>query len=196
MERADPTLHLVRSGHHEDPVDTKQPVAKTRRPNDGQVFHHLLATTSEYSSWLPLRRAWQERRTVHISITLDPALSDLLDGVTTEYHRTSNQFAAPFREVKQDDLVLLKLARGPIMGCFTTDAVDHVEPGCRIGSDSDSGSTEQMAKASFGGRYTTILKAREVQRLRPMRIAGFDRRGWIVCRPDVAPAGDQQLALI
>src|SRR5215813_7361284 len=86
----------------------------------------LVESTRAYCEWSILRDALRRDRQVHLAVMVEPYLSYILDGKKSIESRFSKNAIAPYLQIESDDLVLLKLTGGPVVGCFTADNVEFV----------------------------------------------------------------------
>jgi hypothetical protein len=153
------------------------------------LLERLVETTREYPSWHVLRQAVQDGRTVHLAVMVEPFLSYILGGKKSIESRFSKHAIAPFYQIEPDDLVLLKLSGGPVVGCFDTDTVEFValneeerdrlqrHYSVAICADGDFWHARQDK------RYATLVGVNNVHMLEPAPVAKSDRRGWVVLQP-------------
>ena len=170
--------------------------------SEKNVLDQLVEATARYPGWRVLREAIAVGRTIHLAVMVEPFLSFILSGQKTIESRFSKNAIAPFQQIRPDDLVLLKLTGGPIVGCFTTRDVEFInlssgqldrlrrEYSAAICADDD------FWAAREDKRYATLVGVHAVHELRPAPVAKSDRRGWVVLQPSKAPAGVEQLALV
>lgn len=166
------------------------------------LLDSLIETTRNDPRWAVLREAVNDRRTVHLAVMVEPFLSYILEGKKSIESRFSKYAIAPFCQIGTNDLVLLKLTGGPVVGCFTTDSVEFVKLNerefvrLRRSYSNAICADDDFWKTRTDKSYATLIGVRDVQELPRTRVAKSDRRGWIVLHaPDPAPVAEQ-LALI
>jgi hypothetical protein len=125
---------------------------------------------------------------VHLAIFVEPYLSFILQGKKTIESRFSVNRHAPFGQVKNGDILVLKKSSGPVCGvCRVADVwfyrVDpktwveieqYAEGLCMDGSPF----WEKKKAASFA----TLMRVHEVQALKEFDIDKDDPRSWVVVR--------------
>ena len=130
---------------------------------------------------------------VHLAIFVQPYLEYLLSGRKTVESRFSVVRCAPYRRVRQGDVVLVKASGGPIVGI------------CRVGQvwfyqlDPDSWRTirtyfteslsaqdPEFWRARSNASFATLLQVEDVRRISPVPWVKRDRRGWVVLHPGTA----------
>lgn len=166
------------------------------------LLERLVATTGDYPSWSVLRQAVQQGRTVHLAVMVEPFLSYILDGKKSIESRFSKHAIAPFYQIEPDDLVLLKLTGGPVVGCFATSSVEFValneEERKRLRQHYSAAicADPDFWEARQDKRYATLVGVRDVQVLDPAPVAKSDRRGWVVLQPRRISYQADQLTLL
>jgi ASCH domain len=165
------------------------------------LLAQLVDATQSYTKWSILGEALRRGSQVHLAVMVEPYLSYILDGKKSIESRFSKNAIAPYLQIESDDLVLLKLTGGPVVGCFTTDSVEFVTLSeleferLRINYSDAICADDNFWQARLGKRYATLIGVREPLELPPVSVAKSDRRGWVTLAPDLADGGEQ-LALL
>lgn len=132
-----------------------------------------------------------DRPGIHLAVLVEPFLSFVLDGTKTVESRFTLNRVAPFEAVQRQDLVLLKVASGPVVGLCEIEAVHYFKQPTR--------QTIKIIRTTFGPRirddvpgfwtsrqnatYVSLLELGRVHRLtEPLACPKKDRRGWVVLR--------------
>jgi hypothetical protein len=127
-------------------------------------------------------------RRIHLAVFTEPYLTLVLQQKKTLESRFSVNRRAPFQEVATDDILLLKLSGGPILGIATVGKATHlhisspeelVEIADRYGTAlciEDSGFWKQRQNAA----YCTLIELRNVEHAEFERVQKRDRLGWVV----------------
>jgi hypothetical protein len=126
---------------------------------------------------------------IHLAIFSEPFLTYVLDGKKTVDSRFSIKRTPPYGSVREDDILLLKEASGPIVGVCQIGSVwnyeldtqtlqnvryEFADALCAV----DPHFWESRSSASFA----TLMRLHSVQRIAAISIAKRDRRGWVVLR--------------
>jgi hypothetical protein len=134
---------------------------------------------------------------LHLAVLVEPFLGYLLSGQKTIESRFSIHRCAPYGQVNQGDVLVLKAATGPVVGMCL---VDHVwsfsldttpltylrdEFGEALCANDDFWTQRGRA------RYATLMRVQRVRSLPPIVVRKRDRRGWVVFR-----RGPQQTSLL
>lgn len=168
---------------------------------EAALLAELVESTRVYTEWSILRDALRNGRKVHLAVMVEPYLSYILDGRKSIESRFSKNAIAPYLQIRPDDLVLLKMTGGPVVGCFTTAAVEFVNLSDteleRLRTDYSEAicADDDFWRARLHKRYATLISVRDPLELPPAPVAKSDRRGWVALPPELADAGEQ-LALL
>lgn len=126
---------------------------------------------------------------IHLAIFSEPFLSMVLTGEKTIESRFSRNRCAPYGEVGNGDIILLKEVAGPISGlvlarstwCYdlTCEPIDRIRKrfGARIGGDDAFWSSRSDAL------YATLVELDTPTSISPVGCDKRDRRGWVCLRP-------------
>ena len=91
---------------------------------DTRLIHHLIqeqVLKSNNDYWISKLKF--SGITIHIAIMVEPYLSRLLNGEKTIESRFSVNMVAPYKKIKEGDIVLLKKTGGAIKGLFEASKV-------------------------------------------------------------------------
>ena len=126
---------------------------------------------------------------LHLAIFNEPYLSYIMEGEKTIESRFSKNKIAPYKNAYVNDIILLKLSGGPIIGlCQISDIWHYIL---------DPKSWERMRKEytislcaqdpSFwrqreGASYATLMRLKNIKRIKPLPFIKKDRRGWVVLK--------------
>ena len=141
------------------------------------------------SYWQPLLNDLSHKKdiTVHLGVFIEPYLQLILDGKKTLESRFSVNRTAPYRQVRDGDILLLKRSGGPIVGvCRITHAWFHA-----LDAQAWDSLQNQHAKAlcidnpafwqeKQKANYATLMQVRHVRPIAPsITFVKSDRRGWL-----------------
>lgn len=151
----------------------------------------ILDRVAGHTFWLDYlegARLPSSRIGVHLAIFAEPFLTLVLTGVKTTESRFSRNRCAPFGEVFDGDIILLKEVSGPICGlalALRTEYYDLVaEPLDRIRDRygeaicADTAFWEERRDAA----YATLIELGEPTSIGPLSCDKRDRRGWVALR--------------
>jgi hypothetical protein len=124
---------------------------------------------------------------MHLAVFRQPFLSLLLAGKKTIESRFSVNRVAPFEAIRDNDLILLKEASGPVVGIALAGAPGFYHLDEQAWSmirmkfataicATDDSFWEQRAHA----RYATLIPIKAALKFEPFTIAKRDRRGWVL----------------
>ena len=170
--------------------------------SEAALLAELVEATRIHSEWAVLREALARRQRVHLAVMVEPYLSYILQGRKSIESRFSKNAIAPYLQIGPDDLVLLKLTGGPVVGCFTTEAVEFVN---LSGSEFERLRTnysdaicadQEFWEARTHKRYATLIGVRDPRELPASVVAKSDRRGWVALSSLTAGGVSEQLSLL
>jgi hypothetical protein len=125
---------------------------------------------------------------LHVAVFSEPFLSLVLCGQKTIESRFSRNRCAPYGEVRDGDIILMKEVAGPIRGvalarrswCYDLVA----EPLERIKNRFAAGicADDAFWAARAGALYATFIELDSAASLRAVRCDKRDRRGWVSLR--------------
>jgi hypothetical protein len=140
----------------------------------------------EYINWATVA---SESVGLHLAVFAEPFLSLVLDGRKTCESRFSRTRCAPFDQIRQGDIIMLKEAGGPVCGLvLATRALFfnlHHEPIDRIRAQygeticADDNFWDQRRRAT----YATLIELREPVSINDFSCNKRDRRGWVALTP-------------
>lgn len=124
---------------------------------------------------------------VHLAILVEPYLTYIIDGQKTVESRFSMRRFAPYGQVREGDVILLKRSGGPIVGLcrvsdvsfFTLDATTREQLQATYAKAlcaTDPSFWEERAAAT----YATLMGIDSVCETAPIKFDKRDRRGWVV----------------
>jgi hypothetical protein len=126
---------------------------------------------------------------VHLAVLVEPYLEFILQGRKTVESRFSIHRVAPYRQVGQHDVILLKRAGGPIVGVcqaenvwfykLTPTSLDEIAS--RFGRAICPVDDQFWTDRRHAG-YATLIKLSRVHRTEPLAFPKKDRRGWVVLK--------------
>lgn len=122
---------------------------------------------------------------IHLAVLVEPYLEYLLSGKKTIESRFSIHRIAPFEEVLQDDIVLLKRSGGPVVGLALVGQTEFFHLAPSTWAQVKSYSREICADVEFwrsrrDKRYATLLHIADIIPLEPFQVEKADRRAWVV----------------
>lgn len=125
---------------------------------------------------------------IHLAIFAEPFLSMVFSGAKTIESRFSRNRCAPFGEIGDGDVILLKEVAGPICGlalarrtwCYdlAAEPIDGIRRrfGTRIGADDNFWASRAEAL------YATVIELDAPAAIAPLACDKRDRRGWVSLR--------------
>jgi hypothetical protein len=170
--------------------------------SEATLLAELVEATRAYSEWSILREALEQQQRVHLAVMVEPYLSYILQGKKSIESRFSKNAIAPYMQIAPDDLVLLKLTGGPVVGCFTTEAVEFVSlcenelDRLRTNYSEAICADEEFWTVRSHKQYATLIGVRDPLKLPPSAVAKSDRRGWVALSSPAVDVGDNQLSLL
>jgi len=126
---------------------------------------------------------------IHLAVFAGPFLSMVLSGAKTIESRFSRNRCAPYGEIGDGDIILLKEVGGPICGlalarriwCYdlVTEPIDRIRHrfGSGIGGDDEFWNSRARAN------YATLIELDTPASIAPVNCDKRDRRGWVSLRP-------------
>ncbi len=134
-----------------------------------------------------LRSVQQSGLTIHLGVFIEPYLQLILDGKKTLESRFSVNRTAPYRQVRDGDILLLKRSGGPIVGiCRITHAWFHtLDPQTWDSLQTQYAQALCISSPAFWqekkkANYATLMKVRHVRPIAPaISFVKSDRRGWL-----------------
>lgn len=154
-------------------------------------FDELLEHVESHPFWLTyltdaIRPA--SRIGIHLAIFAEPFLSRVFSGEKTIESRFSRNRCAPYGEIYDGDIILLKEVAGPICGLalarrtwfydLTTEPLESIRHrfGRSIGADEDFWASRAEAA------YATLIELEAPVPIAPVLCDKRDRRGWVSLR--------------
>jgi hypothetical protein len=152
----------------------------------------LKERVSDHDFWLDyLGRASEPLSPIgiHLAVFAQPFLSLVLQGRKTVESRITRNRCAPYGEIADGDVILIKQMAGPICGLalaeqtwfydLATEPLDRIR--LRYGSSicADDGFWSSRQDAA----YATLIRLAEIVRIAPLPCDKRDRRGWVSLRP-------------
>ena len=126
---------------------------------------------------------------MHLAVFAEPLLSFVLDGRKTIESRFGRTRCAPFDQVRQGDIILLKRVGGPISGLVLAKQAWFYELHHRpIDSIREQFGNAIRADDSFwetkrDAQYATLIELAEPISIYGMLCSKRDRRGWVALTP-------------
>lgn len=125
---------------------------------------------------------------IHLAIFAEPFLSKVLSGEKTIESRFSRNRCAPYGEIGNGDIILLKEVAGPICGlalarrswCYdlATEPLERIR--LRFGADIAAGADFWAARDD--ALYATLIELDVPTAIGPVFCDKRDRRGWVALR--------------
>ena len=125
---------------------------------------------------------------IHLAIFAEPFLSMVLSGEKTIDSRFSRNRCAPYGEVSDGDIILVKEVAGPICGivlarrtwCYdlATEPIDRIRGRFGAGIRADDAFWASRADAL----YATLIELDTAASIGPVSCDKRDRRGWVSLR--------------
>jgi hypothetical protein len=125
---------------------------------------------------------------IHLAVFAEPFLSMVLSGAKTIESRFSRNRCAPYGEIGDGDIILLKEVAGPICGlavarriwCYdlVTEPIDRIRHrfGAGIGAD------DEFWASRADALYATLIELDTPTSIAPVNCEKRDRRGWVSLR--------------
>ena len=154
-------------------------------------FDELLGHVDGHDFWLTYlsdARRPKSKIGMHVAIFSEPFLSMVLSGQKTVKSRFSRNRCAPYGEVDDGDIILVKQVAGPICGivlarrtwfyCLPTEPIERIRGqfGAGIGGD------DAFWVSRADTRYATLIELDAAAAIAPVRCNKRDRRGWVSLR--------------
>jgi hypothetical protein len=158
----------------------------------------LVSHVADNSFWLSyLSRAFEPSSAIglHLAVFTEPFLSHVLDGRKSIDSRFSRVRCAPFEQIDEGDIILIKQAGGPICGLVLARHAWFYELDKSIFNRirEDYGKTicadEVFWHSRRNASYVTLIDLAEPMAIPPTPCAKRDRRGWVPLRPRQLPLG-------
>jgi hypothetical protein len=138
----------------------------------------------------------QSGATIHIGVFIEPYLQFILEGKKTLESRFSVNRTAPYCQVRDGDILLLKRSGGPIVGiCCITHAWFHVlDPKTWNSLQSQYAQALCISDPAFWqekqkANYASLMQVRHVRPITPtISFVKSDRRGWLALTQPEIPA--------
>jgi hypothetical protein len=125
---------------------------------------------------------------IHLAIFAEPFLSKVLSGEKTIESRFSRNRCAPYGEIGEGDIILLKEVAGPICGlalarrswCYdlATEPIERI----RIEFGAGIGAADDFWVAREDAQYATLIELDATTAIEPVPCDKRDRRGWVALR--------------
>jgi hypothetical protein len=154
-------------------------------------FDQILGKVGGHHFWLTyLSKAARPRsRTgIHLAIFAEPFLSMVLSGEKTIESRFSRNRCAPYGEIDDGDIILLKAVAGPICGivlarriwCYDlgTEPIDRIRYRFGAGIRGD----DEFWSSRADALYATLIELDTPASIAPVGCDKRDRRGWVSLR--------------
>ena len=129
----------------------------------------------------------KSRNSVHLAIFVEPYLQYVLDGKKTIESRFSTRRFAPYGQVDQGDIILLKKASGPIVGLcqvssawfyqLVKESLDKIKRDYAVELCAQD---PEFWKEREGASFATLIRISNVLQIEPFAVSKRDRRGWVV----------------
>jgi ASC-1-like (ASCH) protein len=122
---------------------------------------------------------------IHLAVLVEPYLEYLFAGKKTIESRFSIHRIAPFEEVLEGDVVLLKRSGGPVVGVALVGQTEFFHLAPNTWARVKSYSRQICADVEFwhsrrDKRYATLLHIADIIPLEPFEVEKSDRRAWVV----------------
>jgi hypothetical protein len=154
-------------------------------------FDQLLEHVDGNQFWLTYlfdARRPKSRIGIHVAIFSEPFLSMVISGEKTIESRFSRNRCAPYGQIDDRDIILVKEVGGPICGialasriwCYNLAAepIDRIR--VRFGAGIGGGDAFWASQAD--AQYATLIELDAATAIAPVRCDKRDRRGWVSLR--------------
>lgn len=125
---------------------------------------------------------------IHLAVFAEPFLSMALSGQKAIESRFSRNRCAPYGEIGDGDIILMKEVAGPICGlalarrtwCYdlAIEPIDRI----RLRFGAGIGATDEFWASRVGALYATLIELDAMTSIRPVACNKRDRRGWVALR--------------
>jgi hypothetical protein len=125
---------------------------------------------------------------IHLAIFAEPFLSMILSGRKTIESRFSRNRRAPYGEIGDGDIILIKEVAGPICGlalarrswCYdlVTEPIDRIRARFGLGIGGD----DEFWASRGDAHYATLIELDRPEAIAPVACDKRDRRGWVSLR--------------
>ncbi len=155
------------------------------------AFDHLLGHVDGHHFWLKyLTQACEPQSPIgiHLAIFAEPFLSMILSGEKTIESRFSRNRCAPYGEVGDGDVILIKAVAGPICGIslaqrtWSYDLASEPMSRIRDRFGAGIGGDDEFWAARTDALYATLIELGMPAALPPVVCDKRDRRGWVALR--------------
>ena len=126
-------------------------------------------------------------RSIHLAIFVQPYLQYVLDGSKTVESRFSTRRFAPYDQVKQEDIILLKEASGPVVGICQVKTAWFYELEEESWGEIKQNYTKELCAQDpqfwhdrQDALFATLIRIGQVLPIEPFSVEKRDRRGWVV----------------
>jgi hypothetical protein len=154
-------------------------------------FDELLEHVDGHHFWLTYlsdARRPESKIGIHVAIFSEPFLSMVLSGQKTIESRFSRNRCAPYGQIDDGDIILVKEVAGPICGIalarriwfyhLATEPIDRIRGRFAAGIGGDDAFWASRADA----KYATLIELDSAAAIAPVRCDKYDRRGWVSLR--------------
>lgn len=126
---------------------------------------------------------------LHLAILVNPYLQLLLDGQKTVESRFSVQRRAPFQQVVEGDIILLKRSGGPILGIGIVAEACFYQVTAEVLKDIQAKYAEALGirdpafwTSRAQTRFATLLRLEQVATISPVFYHKRDQRAWVILK--------------
>lgn len=126
-------------------------------------------------------------RSIHLAIFVQPYLQYILDGSKTVESRFSTRRFAPYDQVKQEDIILLKEASGPVVGICQVSTAWFYELEEESWGEIKQNYTKELCAQDpqfwhdrQDASFATLIRISHVLQIKPFSVEKRDRRGWVI----------------
>jgi len=125
---------------------------------------------------------------IHVAIFAEPYLSLIVSGRKTVESRFSRNRCAPYGEIGNGDIILIKEVAGPICGVALAKRTWYydlaTEPIARIKERFGAGicADDEFWSSRAGALFATLIELDATTSIAPIRFDKRDRRGWVSLR--------------
>ncbi|MGE0847736.1 MAG: hypothetical protein AB7L41_15830 [Flavobacteriaceae bacterium] len=122
---------------------------------------------------------------IHLAVFAEPFLSMVLSGEKTIESRFSRNRCAPYGEIGDGDIILLKQVAGPICGlalvrrCWYYDLATEPIDRIRLRFGAGIAAADDFWAAREDAHYATLIELGAPTAIGPVACEKRDRRGWV-----------------
>lgn len=156
----------------------------------------LLSHTASDDRWRNRFTEFSQRSggRLHIAVFQEPFLSLVLDGKKSVESRFSRNRIAPYQQVRECDIILIKEPSGPVVAIAEVSSTGFYQLNADAWKEIRSRFEDALAVPDEGfwyarrnANYASVIGLADVERIQQFWIDKRDRRGWVSMGYESAP---------